>query len=103
MKIRMNIGGKTSWNERDGRIMDATGRGNFFGGGKNNLVVGEDRLEVKMHKRCLNIMNGVDLAYNYRMTFFEEIFHAMGTDDLKGASGDALEFILLSLLLELHG
>jgi hypothetical protein len=37
------------------------------------------------------------------MTFFEEIFHAMGTDDLWGTDGDALELILLALLVELHG
>jgi hypothetical protein len=45
-------------------IMDSTGRGNLFGGGKNNLVVGEDRLEVGMHIRGLNNMNGVELGYN---------------------------------------
>jgi hypothetical protein len=38
-----------------------------------------------------------------RMTFFEEIFHAMGTDDLRGTCCDALELILLALLVELHG
>jgi hypothetical protein len=103
MMIRPNIGRKTSQDERDGMIMDSTGRGKFLGGGKNNMVVGEDRLEVGMHRRCLNNMNGVELGYNSRMTFFEEIFHAMGTDDLRGACGDALELILLSLLLELHG
>jgi hypothetical protein len=48
MMIRSSIGGKTAQDERDGMMMDAMGRGNFFGGGKNNLVVGEDRLEVKM-------------------------------------------------------
>jgi hypothetical protein len=84
-------------------IMESMGRGKFFGGGKNNLVAGEDRLEVGMHKRCLNNMNGVELGYNSRMNFFEEIFHAMGTDDLRGAYCDALELILFSLLLELHG
>jgi hypothetical protein len=37
------------------------------------------------------------------MTFFEEIFHAMEIDDLKGTSFDGLELILLALLVELHG
>jgi hypothetical protein len=64
MMIRPNIGGKTTRDERDGMIMDAIGRGKFFGGGKNNLVKGEDRLEVGMQKRCLNNMNGVELGYN---------------------------------------
>jgi hypothetical protein len=101
MTIRPNIGRKTAQDERDGIIMDSTGRGEFFGSGKNKLVERNDRLEVEMHIR--NNMNGVDLGYNSRMTFFEEIFYAMGTDDLRGAYGDALELIMLSLLLELHG
>jgi len=37
------------------------------------------------------------------MTFFKEIFHSMGINDPRGACYDALELILLSLLLELHG
>jgi hypothetical protein len=37
------------------------------------------------------------------MTFFEELFHVMETDDLRGASCDALELIFLALLVELHG
>jgi hypothetical protein len=63
MMIRPNIGRKTTWDERDGMIMDSTGRGKDLGGGKNNMVAGEDRLEVGMQKRCLNSMNGVDLGY----------------------------------------
>ena len=103
MMIRLDIGKKTALDERDGMIMDATGRGKFFGGGKNNLVVGEDRLEVEMHKMCLNNMNGVELVYNSQMTFFEDLFHVMGTDDLRGSCCDSLELVLLSLLLELLG
>jgi hypothetical protein len=37
------------------------------------------------------------------MTFFEDLFHAMGIDDLRGTCCDALELILLALLVELHG
>jgi hypothetical protein len=84
-------------------IMDSMGRGNFLGGGKNNMVEGEDRLEVEMHRMCVKIRNGVDSGYNSRMTFFEEIFHAIGTGDLRGTCSDALELILLFLLLEFHG
>ena len=101
--IRLNIGRKTAQDERGGMIMESTGRGKFLGVGKKNMVSGEDRLEVEMHIMCLNNMNGVDLGYNSRMTFFEDLFHAMGTDGLRGTCGDALELILLSLLLELHG
>jgi hypothetical protein len=54
MMIRLNIGRQTACDERDEMIMDSTGRGNFFGSGKNNLVAGDDRLEAGIHKRCLN-------------------------------------------------
>jgi hypothetical protein len=84
-------------------IMELMGRGKFFWSGKNNMVVGEDRLEFGMHRRCLNSMNGVELGYNSRMTFLEDLFHAMETDDLRGACCDALELIPVSLMLELHG
>jgi hypothetical protein len=103
MMIRPNIRRKTFRDERDGMIMDSTGRGKLFGGGKNNLVAGEDSLEVRMHIRCLKNMNGVELGDNSQITFFEDLFHAMGTDDLKGSCCDALELTLFSLLLELHG
>ena len=64
MMIRMDIGRKNALDERDGMLMDATGKGKGFRGGKNNLVVEEDRLEVGMHRRCLNNMNGAELGYN---------------------------------------
>jgi hypothetical protein len=65
-------------------IMNIVGRGKSMGSGKNSLVFGEDRLEVRMHKGCLNCLNGMELGNNARMTFFEDIFHSMGTDDLRG-------------------
>jgi hypothetical protein len=46
MTIRPKIGGKNSWDERDGMIMDATGRGKFFGGGKNNF--GRERIDWRL-------------------------------------------------------
>jgi hypothetical protein len=61
MMIRLNIGRKTVQDEREGMIMF---HGKLFGSSKINLVVGEDRLEVEMHKRCLDNMNGVELGYN---------------------------------------
>jgi hypothetical protein len=82
--IRENIGRKTSRYERNGTIMDATGRGKSMGSGKNNLVSGESRLEVEMHRGCLNDLNGMEFGSNAR-TFFEELFHCMGADDLRGA------------------
>jgi hypothetical protein len=102
MKIRLNIGRKTAEDERDAMNIEAIGMWKLFGGGKSNLVVGEDRLEAGMHRRCRKSMNGVELGDNSQMNFFEDIFHATGTDDLRGAFCDALELILLALLLELH-
>jgi hypothetical protein len=84
-------------------IMNTMGRGKSMASGKNDLDFGEDRLEVRMHKGCIDCLNGMELGNNSLMTFFEEIFHSMGTDDLRGACCDALELILLSLLLEFHG
>jgi hypothetical protein len=52
---------------------------------------------------CLNGLNGVEFGNNSIMTLFKDLFHSMGTDHLRGACCDALELILLSLLLELHG
>jgi hypothetical protein len=66
-------------------------------------MFGEDGLEVWKHSGCLNGMNGMDLCNNFGMTFFWEISHTMGTDYLKGTCYDALELILLNLLVELDG
>jgi hypothetical protein len=84
-------------------IMNTMGRRKSIWSGKNDLVFGEDRLEVRMHRVCLNYLNGMELGNNYRMAFFEEVFHSMGTNDLRAAYHDSLELMLLSLLLELHG
>jgi hypothetical protein len=65
-------------------------------------MFGEDVLEVRRHRGCLSGVNGMELCNNVRMTFFEESFHAMGTGYLKGTCCDALELILLALLVELH-
>jgi hypothetical protein len=81
-------------------IMDAMGSGNSMGSVKSSLVLGEYSLEVEMHKGCINYLNGMDLGNNARMTFFEYLFHAIGT--VNGAYCDALELILLAILLELH-
>jgi hypothetical protein len=52
---------------------------------------------------CLNHLNGMELRNNTGVDFIEEIFHVMGTDDLRRTNCDTLESIHLSLLLELHG
>jgi hypothetical protein len=40
-----------------------------MGSGKNNLVLGEETLEVEMHRGCLSGLNGVELGNNARMIF----------------------------------
>jgi hypothetical protein len=103
MKIRENIGRKIVRDERNGMVMNTKRRRKSLGSGKNNLVFGDDTLEVRMHHRCLNCLNRMELGNNVEMIFFEELFNSMGIDDLRGACCDSLEFILLSLLLEFHG
>jgi hypothetical protein len=71
-------------------IMSTTGMGKSMGSGKNDLVFREDRLEVRMHRGCLNCLNEMKLENNSQMTFFEEIFHSMGIDDLRGSYCDSL-------------
>jgi len=84
-------------------IMNTIGRRESLGGGKNHFMFREDGLEVLQHRGCLSFLYGMELGNNSRMTFFEHIFHVMGTNDLKGTKDDALELILLTLLVELHG
>jgi hypothetical protein len=103
MKIRENIGRKIFGDKRNDMIMNTRGRGKYMGNRKNNLVFGYDILELRIHRGCLNSLNGMVLGNNTRMTLFENIFHSMGTDYLRGTCHDSLKLILLSLLLELHG
>jgi hypothetical protein len=42
-------------------IMNTTRRGKAMGSGKNSLVFGEYRLEVKMHRWGLISLNGMEL------------------------------------------
>ena len=53
MMIRENIGRNIFGDERNGMIMNTMGRGESLNG-KNSLVFGYDRLEVRMHEGCLN-------------------------------------------------
>jgi hypothetical protein len=102
MMIGTNNKRKATKDKGNGIIMNTMRRNNSLGSGKKNLIFGEDGLEVPQHRGCLSGMNGMELCNNDRMTFFEDIFYAMGTYDLRGTGGDALELILLALLVELH-
>jgi hypothetical protein len=103
MTIWENIGRKVFGCKGKGMIMNTMGRRNSLGSGKNNLMFGEDGLEVMRHRGCLSGLNGMKLFHISGMTFFEMIFHVMGTYDLKGTCYDSLELILLGLLVEFHG
>jgi hypothetical protein len=101
--IGVNIGRKDSWEKGNGMIMNTMRRRESLGSGKNHLMFREDGLEVLQNRGCFSCLYGMELGNNARITFFEHIFHAMGTNDLSGIDGDELELILLSLLVELHG
>jgi hypothetical protein len=101
--IGMDIGRKADRDKGNGMIMKTMGRRESLGSGKKNLMFGENGLEVLWNIKCLNGLDAMELCNNSIMTFFENIFHAMGTDDLQGTSNDSLEMIVLYLLVELHG
>ena len=103
MTIGTNIGRKVVGDKGNGMIMNTMGRRKSLGSGKNILMFGEDELEVWQHKGCLSGVNGMELCNNAAMTFFEEIFHVMGTDDIRGTYCESLELIPVALLVELHG
>jgi hypothetical protein len=94
------VGRKASWDKGNGMIMNTTGRRESLGSGKNHLMFREDGLEVLWHRGCVSGLDGMELGNNSRMTSFEKLFHAMGTNDLRGTGGDDLELILLALLVE---
>jgi hypothetical protein len=101
--IGTDIGQKDSWGKGNGMIMNTTGRRKTLGSGKNHLMFREDGLEVLQHRGCLSCLYGMELVNNTRMILFEQLFHAMGTNDLRGTNGDSLELILLDLLVKFHG
>jgi hypothetical protein len=80
--IGMDIRRKASWDKGNGMIMNTTGRRESLGSGKNHLMFREDGLEVLRHRGCLGCLYGMELGNNARMTFFEQLFYAMGTNDL---------------------
>jgi hypothetical protein len=49
--------------------MGVTGRREAMGSVKNSLVSGEYRLEAKVHRGCLNDLNGMELGNNAKMFF----------------------------------
>jgi hypothetical protein len=91
--VGTDIRRKDSWDKWNGMIMNTMGRRESLGSGKNHLMFREDGLEVLQHRGCLSGLDGMELGNNSIMTFFEKIFHAMGTNDLWGTEGDALGLI----------
>jgi hypothetical protein len=103
VSLKGSLGRKAARNKGNGMIMNTTIRRKALRGGKNNLVFGKDSLEVRMDRGCLNGLNRMELSNDTGVAFLEEIFHTMGTNDLRRTSCETLELILLSFLLELHG
>ena len=81
--IQMDIGRKAFGYKGNGMIMNTMGRRDSLGSGKDHLMFRKDILEVLRHQGCLCCLYGMELGNETRMTFFEHIFHAMGTNDLR--------------------
>ena len=81
--IQTNIGRKASWYKGNGMIMNTMGRRESLGSGKDHFMFRKDGLEVLQHRGCLCCLYGMELGNDTRMTFFEHLFHAMGTNDLR--------------------
>jgi hypothetical protein len=75
--------GKDFWDKGNGMIMETMGRGESLGSGKYCLMFRNESLEVLGHWWCLCGLYGMELGNDTRMTFFEQFFHAMRTDDLR--------------------
>jgi hypothetical protein len=69
MMIGMDIGRKANEDKGNGMIMKTTGRRESLGSGKNNLMFGENELEVLRHIKCLNGLDAMELCNNSIMTF----------------------------------
>jgi hypothetical protein len=79
----MDIGRKASVYKGNGMIMNTVGRRESLGSGKYHLVFRKEGLEVFRHRGCLCCSYGMKLGNDTRMTVFEQLFHAMGTNDLR--------------------
>jgi hypothetical protein len=101
--IQTYIGRRYSEYKGNGMIMNTTGRRESLGSGKEHLMFRKDGLEVLRHRGCLYSLYGMEFVNNTTMTIFEHLFHEMGTNYLRRTDGDALELILVSLLVKFHG
>jgi hypothetical protein len=81
--IQMDIGRKASRYKGNGMIMNTTGSRESLGSGKDHLMFRKNVLEVLWYRGCLYCLYGMELGNNTIMTFFEQFFHAMGTNDLR--------------------
>ena len=81
--IQTDIGRKDSWYKGNGMIMNTKGRRESLGSGKEQLMFRKDGLEILRDRGSLCCLYGMELGDNTRMTLFEHIFHAMGTNDLR--------------------
>jgi hypothetical protein len=84
--MRVNIWKNVSMNKGNGMIMNTKIRRKSLRSGKNSLMFGKDSLEVNMHRGCPNGLNRIELSNDTRVAFLEDIFHTMGTNDLRRTS-----------------
>ena len=69
--------GQGEWSDHEHRGRES------LGSGKYRLMFRKEGLEVLGHWWDLCGLYGVELGNDTRMTFFEQFFHAMRTDDLR--------------------
>jgi hypothetical protein len=81
--IRTDIRRKASRYKGNGMIMNTTRRREALGSGKYQLMFRNDGLEVLRYQGCLCCLYGMELGDNTRMILFEQLFHVMGTNDLR--------------------
>jgi hypothetical protein len=81
--IQTDIGRKASRYKGNGMIMNTMERRESLGSGKDQLMFRKDCLEVLWDRGCLCCLYGMELGDNTRMIFFEQLFHVMGTNDLR--------------------
>jgi hypothetical protein len=103
VEIWTYVGRKASGDKGNGMIMDTAGRRESLGSGEDYLMFSQEGLEVLGHGWDLCCLNGMELGYDTRMTFFEQFLHAMRTDDFRRTRSDSLKFMCVATLVKLHG
>jgi hypothetical protein len=81
--IQTDIERKASRYKGNGMIINTTGRKEASGSVKDQLMFRKDGFKVLRYRGCLCCLYGMELGDNTRMTLFQQLLHAMGTNDLR--------------------